>query len=167
VMSKGRALQIGPAVEIYERPNCRFVADFIGETNFLSGTVKSVSKEKVSVFVSALSQEIDGIAQGTFAIGQPVAISIRPEKVRLVDEDGKEVEGLRGTENLLRGKIVTTAYIGSDTRVVVDLGGGVDMRAWEQNDISTLDPEAYYTAGDRVRIYVPFENTLVLPEDAP
>src|SRR5438270_246723 len=40
VMSQGVALQVGQANEIYERPNCRFVADFIGETNFLDGTVK-------------------------------------------------------------------------------------------------------------------------------
>ncbi len=165
VMNKGKTLQIGGSVEIYERPNCRFVADFIGETNFLTGIVKSVSKEKVAVLVSALSQEIDGIGRGDFSVGQAVAVSIRPEKVRLVDDDGKEVGGLRGTENLLRGKVVTTAYIGSDTRVVLDLGAGVRLRAWEQNDISTLDPEAYYSAADAVRIYIPFENTLVLPEE--
>lgn len=165
VMSKGKTLQIGPAVEIYERPNCRFVADFIGETNFLTGTVKAVTKEAITVLVSALSQEIHGIGRGDFSVGQPVAVSIRPEKVRLVDDDGQEVGNLRGTENLLRGKVVTTAYIGSDTRVVLDLGAGVRLRAWEQNDISTLDPEAYYTTGDAVRIYIPLENTLVLPED--
>src|SRR5690606_34324616 len=39
VMSNGEALQIGTASEIYEQPNCRFVADFIGETNFLTGKV--------------------------------------------------------------------------------------------------------------------------------
>jgi spermidine/putrescine transport system ATP-binding protein len=165
VMNKGKTLQIGGSVEIYERPNCRFVADFIGETNFLTGIVKAVSKEKVTVLVSALSQEINGIGRGDYSVGQAVAISIRPEKVRLVDDDGKEVNDLRGTENLLRGKVVTTAYIGSDTRVVLDLGAGVRLRAWEQNDISTLDPEAYYSVGDAVRIYIPFENTLVLPED--
>lgn len=165
VMSKGKTLQIGPAVEIYERPNCRFVADFIGETNFLTGTVKAVMKGTVTVLVSALSQEIHGIGRGDFSVGQPVAVSIRPEKVRLVDDDGKEVSNLSGTENLMRGKVVTTAYIGSDTRVVLDLGAGVRFRAWEQNAISTLDPEAYYTAGDVVRIYIPHENTLVLPED--
>ncbi len=166
VMSKGKTLQIGGAVEIYERPNCRFVADFIGETNFLTGIVKSVTKDKVSVQLPALSKEIDGIGQGSLTVGQAVAISIRPEKIRLVDDNGKEVSGLRGTENLLRGKVVTTAYIGSDTRLVLDLGGEVRMRAWEQNAISTLDPEAYYHSGDAVRIYIPFENTLVLPEEA-
>ena len=87
--------------------------------------------------------------------------------MRLADDDGKEVRDLRGTENLLRGKVVTTAYIGSDTRVVLDLGTGLRMRAWEQNSISTLDPNAYYSAGDAVRIYIPVENTLVLPEDVP
>lgn len=165
VMSKGKALQIGGAVEIYERPNCRFVADFIGETNFLAGTVKAINKDKVVVQLLALSQEITGIGQGNLSVGQSVAISIRPEKVRLVDDDGSEVSNLKGTENLLQGKVVTTAYIGSDTRVVLDLGSAVRLRAWEQNAISTLDPEAYYSVGDAVRIFVPYENTLVLPED--
>jgi spermidine/putrescine transport system ATP-binding protein len=165
VMSKGKALQIGGAVEIYERPNCRFVADFIGETNFLTGTIKAITKGKISVEIPALSKEINGIGQENLSVGQAVAVSIRPEKVRLADDNGKEVSGLRGTENLLKGKVVTTAYIGSDTRVVLDLGGGVGMRVWEQNDISTLDPEAYYHSGDAVRIFIPFENTLVLPED--
>ncbi|MGD0612207.1 MAG: ABC transporter ATP-binding protein [Anaerolineales bacterium] len=165
VMSKGRTLQIGGAVEIYERPNCRFVADFIGETNFLTGTIKALTKDRVTVLLNSLNQEISGIGQGDLSVGQAVAVSIRPEKVRLVDEDKKKVKELQGTENQLHGKVVTTAYIGSDTRVVLDLGGGLRMRAWEQNAISTLDPDAYYTAGDAVRIYIPIENTLVLPED--
>ncbi len=166
VMSKGKALQVGGAVEIYERPNCRFVADFIGETNFLAGTVVSSGKDKVRVKLSALASEIDGFGQGKFTAGQGVVVSVRPEKIRLADDDGKKVPGLRGTENLLKGKVVTTAYIGSDTRVVLDLGSGEQMRAWEQNAISTLDPDMYYSAGDAVRIYIPFENTLVLPEEA-
>src|SRR5512139_2287472 len=41
VMSKGKLLQVGSSLEIYEEPNCRFVADFIGETNFIEGLVKS------------------------------------------------------------------------------------------------------------------------------
>ena len=49
VMNKGSALQVGSPVEIYERPNCRFVADFIGETNILYGKVKELDKDKVWV----------------------------------------------------------------------------------------------------------------------
>jgi spermidine/putrescine transport system ATP-binding protein len=165
VMSKGKALQIGGAVEIYERPNCRFVADFIGETNFLAGVIKILTKDRVTVLLNSLNQEITGIPQGELSVGKAVAVSIRPEKVRLADDDGKQVRDLLGTENLLSGKVVTTAYIGSDTRVVLDLGSSLRMRAWEQNSISTLDPNAYYSAGDAVRIFIPIENTLVLPED--
>jgi spermidine/putrescine transport system ATP-binding protein len=165
VMNKGKALQIGGAVEIYERPNCRFVADFIGETNFLTGTVKAQEKDRVTVLLNTLNQEIIGIGQDDLSVGKAVAVSIRPEKIRLADDDGKEVRDLHGTENLLRGKVVTTAYIGSDTRVVLDLGANLRMRAWEQNSISTLDPNAYYSTGDAVRIFIPLENTLVLPED--
>jgi spermidine/putrescine transport system ATP-binding protein len=166
VMSKGKALQIGRSVEIYERPNCRFVADFIGETNFLTGKVKAINGEKITVMLSSPVKEILGIGQGNISVGDDVAVSIRPEKVRLADDDGKEVPGLRGTENLLTGKVLTTAYIGSDTRIVLELDGGTHMRAWEQNDISTLDPEAYFNPGDSARIFIPTENTLVLKEDA-
>ena len=124
-----------------------------------------LTKDRVTVLLNTLDQEISGIPQGELSLGKAVAVSIRPEKVRLADDDGEEVRDLHGTENLLHGKVVTTAYIGSDTRVLIDLGGSLRMRAWEQNSISTLDPNAYYSAGDAVRIIIPIENTLVLPED--
>jgi spermidine/putrescine transport system ATP-binding protein len=166
VMNRGKTLQIGPAVEIYERPNCRFVADFIGDTNFLLGTVKALDKDRVTVEIDKPKQELNGIGIGPLRLGQAVAVSIRPEKVRLVDDDGSDEASLKGTENVLKGRVTATAYIGSDTRVVLELGTGVQMKVWEQNAISTLDPEAFYSAGDAVRIFVPFENTLVLPEDS-
>jgi spermidine/putrescine transport system ATP-binding protein len=165
VMNKGKALQIGSSVEIYERPNCRFVADFIGETNFLSGTVKAIEKDWVRVETTSPRQEVTGIGIGNLSIGQAVAISIRPEKVHLDDDDGSEKLDLTKNENQLKGRVTATAYIGSDTRVVLDLGTGIRMKVWEQNAISTLDPEAYYSVGDAVRIIVPYENTLVMPED--
>ena len=165
VMSRGKALQIGSSVEIYERPNCRFVADFIGETNFLSGTVKAIDKDKIRVEITSPKQEISGIGIGNLSVGQAVAISIRPEKVHLIDDDGSEVTDQGKKENQLHGRVTATAYIGSDTRVVLELETGVRMKVWEQNAISTLDPEAYYSVGDAVRIIVPFENTLVIPED--
>jgi spermidine/putrescine transport system ATP-binding protein len=109
--------------------------------------------------------EINGIGIGDLSVGETVAVAIRPEKVHLVDDDGSEPQSQGILENKLKGKVTTTAYIGSDTRVVLELGAGVRMKVWEQNAISTLDPEAYYSAGDPVWVLIPFENTLVLPED--
>src|SRR5574339_605671 len=58
VMSLGQVKQMGTPVEIYERPQNRFVADFIGESNFFDGQVKSLSSESAVVYVPALHCEI-------------------------------------------------------------------------------------------------------------
>jgi spermidine/putrescine transport system ATP-binding protein len=165
VMNKGRVLQIGRAVEIYERPNCRFVADFIGETNFLAGRVQSVAGDRVTVRLAALAAQVIGIGSGDLVAGQAVAVAIRPEKMRLADDVGPPAPHEVGGTNSLQARVVTTAYIGSDTRVILDLGGGVRVSAWEQNALSTLDPEAYYNPGDAVRLTIPVENALVLAEE--
>lgn len=166
VMSKGKTLQIGPSVEIYERPNCKFVADFIGETNFLFGSVKAIDDDRVDVELVEPKQLITGIGIGELSVGQAVAVSVRPEKVHLEDDEGSDGTDIKSADNQLKGRVTTTAYIGSDTRVIVELGSGVRMKVWEKNAVSTLDPEAYYSAGDPVRIIIPYENTLVIPEDS-
>jgi spermidine/putrescine transport system ATP-binding protein len=156
VMDKGKVLQIGTPIEIYERPNCRFVADFIGETNFLYGRVTSLEADRATVHVANLNQEVVGLRQSDLVNGQEVVICIRPEKIRLADRPGIH-------QNCYLGRVVTRVYIGSDTRVTIDLGGGVTMNVWEQNKISTLEPSAYYSEGQECWALLFPENTLVLP----
>lgn len=158
VMNNGKALQIGSPVEIYERPNYRFVADFIGETNFLTGRIKSVEHNQATVFVEVLNQEVVGLCQGDLRVGEGAVVSIRPEKIRLADHESLNI-------NCFKAKIVTTTYIGSDTRVVVDLGNNLRMKVWEQNKISTLEPSAYYSEGQERWVVLFPENTLVLPTE--
>ena len=165
VMRKGEALQIGSPVEIYERPNCRFVADFIGETNFLPGSVLGREDGQIIVSLDNLDQKIHGIPQGDLANGQRVVLSIRPEKLRLVDDPASGIGMPRNAGNVFPVQVLTTAYVGSDTRIVIMLGESHRMIVWEQNHISTLDPDAYYTAGDRAWLYIPPDNALVMKED--
>lgn len=157
VMNRGEVLQIGSPVEIYERPNHRFVADFIGETNFLSGSVKSQSGNDVRVEVPAIKSEIVGVADSTFSIGERVIISIRPEKIRISTDQSLNI-------NSFPGKILNAVYIGSNTHVITSLGDDLRLKIWEQNKISTLDPRAYYQAGQQVWVNLFQENVLVLPE---
>jgi spermidine/putrescine transport system ATP-binding protein len=164
VMNRGQILQIGSPVEIYERPNCRFVADFIGETNFLPGVVKEVSGNLATVNVDHLSDEIVGLAQGELHRGQAVILSVRPEKMRLVAEMPYNIGQLPNVNNF-PARVVNTTYIGSDTRVVVTINEAIRLSVWEQNRISTLDPQAYYAPGQEVGINVLPENVLVLAED--
>src|SRR5512144_418644 len=58
VMSKGRVQQMGTPVEIYERPANRFVADFIGESNFLEGKIKTLSAKEACVFIPEINAEL-------------------------------------------------------------------------------------------------------------
>lgn len=124
VMSKGVALQIGLPEEIYERPADKFVADFIGETNFLDGVVKGQSGSTVEVEIPGT-----GLAHvessRTFANGQHVSVAVRPEKLRL-NSDVKE-------GNNLRGRVEDVIYIGTDTHYGVRMSGGQKVRVREQN----------------------------------
>src|SRR5512143_1240067 len=78
VMSMGKVQQMGTPVEVYERPANRFVADFIGESNFLEGRLKSLSEKETCVIVPELNAELTGIpASQGLAVGDDVTVSIR------------------------------------------------------------------------------------------
>ncbi len=154
VMSHGKVLQMASAVEIYERPNCRFVADFIGESNFVTGKIMSVDGQMANIFVPQLNAEISGINASNLTAGQEATVSIRPEKIRLSPNAVLN-------HNCFEGKIVATTYIGSDTHIFLDVNG-LRMKVWDQNKISSLDPKAYYYQGQNVWVVLFPENTLIL-----
>jgi spermidine/putrescine transport system ATP-binding protein len=157
VMSYGKVMQMGTPVEIYERPQNRFVADFIGDTNFLEGEARQTENERIMVYVPKLEAEVLGTPVRPFNPGEKVVISIRPEKIRLTDHSAL-------TENCFQVKILNSAYIGSDTRLEVE-ANGLRLKVWEQNRISTLDPRAYYRQDQQAWVMLLPENALVLPSD--
>ena len=124
VMSKGKALQIGLPEEIYERPANKFVADFIGETNFLDGVVKGQNGSTVEVELSGTG--LVRVESGrSFTNGQQVSVAVRPEKLSL----NKEIsEG-----NSIKGSVEDIIYIGTDTHYGVRFPGGQKARVREQN----------------------------------
>jgi spermidine/putrescine transport system ATP-binding protein len=155
VMSHGKVLQVGAPVEVYERPNCRFVADFIGDTNILEGEVRQSENGLVVVYVPKLGGEVHGMSTNEFKRGDQALISIRPEKIRLSEQPTL-------TQNCFQVKIANSAYIGSDTRLEVN-ASGVKLKVWEQNHISTLDPRAYHHGEQQAWVTLFPENALVLP----
>ena len=156
VMSKGKVMQMGTPVEIYERPTSRFVADFIGESNFLEGTVQSVDGERANVLIPALMTEVTGLNTGKVKMGEKAVVCIRPEKIRISDEAVSK-------QTSFRGAVKTTTYIGSDTHVYVEVGK-LTIKVWEQNRVSSLDPKAYYSVGQNVTLNLMPENTLILAD---
>ncbi len=124
VMSKGVALQVGKPEEIYERPANKFVADFIGETNFIDGVVKQQNGSNVEVELPGTGP-VCVESSRSFASGQQVSVAVRPEKLRLnsLVKDG----------NNLNGRVEDVIYIGTDTHYGVRFAGGQKVRIREQN----------------------------------
>lgn len=164
VMHRGKVLQIGSPVEIYERPANRFVADFIGETNFLTGIVREVRDHLAVIRLADLNQEFIGLRQSNLTLGQKVVISVRPEKIDLVEDFEVAAVQAKPHMNTLPGQVVKSTYIGSDSRVVLDLGNHTEMRIWYPNLRSTLDPHEYYVPGEHQWAVIDAENALVLPD---
>lgn len=158
VMSKGKVQQLATPVEIYERPVNKFVADFIGESNFMEGKIKSISKDEAVVFIPALQAEIKGMPMSRdFVNGEEVVVSVRPEKIRIVEHGSKG-------DGMFKAKVLNSVYIGSDTHVYVDMEG-IRLKVMEQNRISRLDPSSFYTKDQVITLLFIPENTLVLKKD--
>jgi spermidine/putrescine transport system ATP-binding protein len=114
VMSEGKVQQIGPPLEVYERPINHFVADFIGETNFIDVSVESVDGE-TAVCATSNGEKIVSQAVGGCKAGDKVSLSIRPEKI--------ELRAAEDAGNGLRGRIDRPIYLGTDTHYQVALDG--------------------------------------------
>ena len=157
VMSRGKVQQMGSPVEIYERPANKFVADFIGESNFIEGTIKSLSANEACVYIPDWETELYGLPVSPGLVnGEDVIVSIRPEKIHITEKPLNE--------DTLTGEVVNTVYIGTDTHVFVDIRGK-KLKIFEQNRISRLDPGSFYTVGQQVTLVMMPENVLVLKKD--
>jgi iron(III) transport system ATP-binding protein len=110
IMDSGNVVQIGTAQEIYEKPANRFVADFIGTMNFMSGEVVQVLQDTDAVYVrTEFSEKMLCKTPDITATtpGKKVYASIRPEDVEVFTEPPQ------ARENLFKGTIVHKAYLGN------------------------------------------------------
>ncbi len=149
VMNKGRVLQVGDPVTLYEKPASHFVADFIGESNFFRGVVEAVSGQLVEVQVSGTRVRATAGALPPSS-GQEALFAVRPEKVRLIISE----ESIDGA---LRGVIQEVIYIGTDTRYIVNVEAQSPVAVRVQNGCGIAPQE--YRRGDVVQLSW-------LPEDA-
>jgi putrescine transport system ATP-binding protein len=140
VMSEGQFLQIGTPSEVYETPNCRFVADFIGEVNLFEGTLVVDEPDHVVIETPECRHWVGHGVSGT--IGMPLSVAVRPEKVQI--ERTKPEDEF----NAVEGEIVDLAYLGSHTNYHLKLATGKRVAASVPN--SARHREEVPTWGDRV-----------------
>ena len=149
VLRDGKAMQQGPPRDLYRRPANRFVADFLGESNFIDAETLSVEAG-----VATLRTPAGEMRSTAFDPASPpkagVTLSIRPEALRI----GGDAAGA----NRLEGTLRSTMYLGKVAQHLVALDGdGGDVKVFQP------DPEALPAIGDRVRLSVDPGSIVVLP----
>lgn len=131
VMNKGRILQLGSPHDIYHAPAERFVADFIGETNFLSLAVSAVAGGCAELVLPGGRTVSARIAEGVVpAKGETVSAVIRPEQAQLVEA---------GTGDL-SATVDGSVFFGTDTHIHLTLEDGQSFTVRRQNTVGQADP---------------------------
>jgi len=123
VMSNGKVQQIGSAREIYEAPENEFVADFIGETNFIDVTIRAIDGSTVDCELSS-GQIIRAAAAGAPKIGGHARLSVRPEHLTMTNTPD---------QSPLRGIVARLIYLGTDTQTIVRLEDAREILVRSQN----------------------------------
>ncbi|MGR3507591.1 MAG: ABC transporter ATP-binding protein [Paracoccaceae bacterium] len=131
VMSGGRILQLGSPSEIYNSPSERFVADFIGDTNFLKVKVVEALTETVNVRLPGGALHSARLPDGLRpAAGDDVSVVVRPEQATLGD----------GAKAHLTGTVTNSVFFGTDTHIHVNLEDGTPFTLRRQNAGNTAPP---------------------------
>lgn len=157
VMNDGKIVQVAVPEEIYERPSDGFVADFIGETNFLFGVVDSSDQGRTVLMTD------DGIAwpmgaRTEFDHGQRLRLALRPEKMRL-HAVGREGEGPCGPGvQSVKGKIENVIYLGDLCKYAIRIQSNIltckELMATQNTQ---------FQAGEQVQVAWRDEDLRVLP----
>jgi iron(III) transport system ATP-binding protein len=118
VMNEGEIVQIGSPRDIYERPRTKFVADFIGTTNFIDGTVQGSDGQDGLIRLDTPLGALRVRADGPFAANESVAVSVRPENID-VSEIAPETSDNR---NIYTGTIYERAFLGECVDLQIKVG---------------------------------------------
>ena len=134
VMNRGQVVQVGTPSEIYEFPQSRFVADFIGTTNLFEGTVSGSEPGHILVQSAEAGCELIVDELGRFGSGQRVWVALRPEKIRLSKQP---VAGNRF--NQVKGTVWELGYLGNRSTYRIKTETGKLVTVFAQNDRRTSE----------------------------
>jgi spermidine/putrescine ABC transporter ATP-binding subunit len=153
VMDRGRVLQVAAPDELYEQPNCRMVADFIGTTNLFPGRVLGRTDAGIRVAAQGLGELQLGHDGPP---GSDVGIAVRPEKVQISRERPE------GELIALPGRIAQLTYFGDYSHVYVETGERLRITCYRTNrSRRDSDPLA---VGDACWVYFHPADCIVLAE---
>ncbi|SKB13306.1 putative sperimidine/putrescine transport protein (ABC superfamily, atp_bind) [Planktothrix sp. PCC 11201] len=150
IMNYGELLQVGNPMEIYEYPQTKFVADFIGETNFLKAKVTETQGQEITLLIDE-KLPIHLTASQPIILGQIINLVIRPEKLTIYPKTHENLGNYQNAQTW-EGTIEESVYLGTDTRYGVRLTDKIliiiRLQNWYQDDLQQ------FKIGDRVNVVI-------------
>ena len=134
VMEQGRFLQVGEPKEVYEYPNSRFVANFVGTINTFEGNVSRVGDDTISVESTEAGTELTALGTHGLELGQDVCIAVRPEKMFITRDEPVDSDDTRA-----RGVVDDLGYLGNLSLYRVQLDSGKTIQVSAQNRRRTAE----------------------------
>ena len=126
VMNEGRIVQIGAPLAVYRAPTSRFVAEFVGMNNILSGPVSRLSGNEALVQTEFASLCAPLPPSHGIAPGDRISVVIGADRITLSADD------VPSTENVVRGTVLAQEFVGAMITVFLELAPGVEFRIQKQ-----------------------------------
>lgn len=126
IMDHGKVIQVATPSQVYEQPNSRYVADFVGDINIIEGKVADITDGHVTL--ETTHGPIEAAFDGTISKGDTAWFAIRPEKMRLSMEQPAET-----ATNCISGEVWDIAYLGDMSIYHVHLGDGQTLKSAQAN----------------------------------
>ena len=145
VMNHGRIEQLGAPADLYEHPRTAFVANFLGQSNLVRGTVVEHVDGGTTLGVDVAGTRVLVPAARSVASGPQVLVGVRPEKIRLQAADAGDGDA---ADNVLTGTVVDTSFTGVSTQYQVEVDGVGTFGVFAQN----VGAGAVHAPGSRVRL---------------
>jgi putrescine transport system ATP-binding protein len=153
IMRDGVLIQVGTPREVYERPNSRYIADFLGRANLIPGRVAGRDGAVLRVATDIPGLTLRARDERPLADGTPVWLAVRPENISL---------GKGDPANRLSGTVRESVYAGDLSRYEIDAGGGLTVRIVQSNRLGTAAPRP--ERGAAVEVSWPDDAGVVLTE---
>jgi putrescine transport system ATP-binding protein len=134
VMDRGKVVQVGTPAEIYEFPQSRFVADFVGTTNLFEGVIATCAPGLTTVTCQETGCDLLVDDVGRFTPGQRVWVALRPEKIRLSKQPAGDSRC-----NQLRGTVHQLGYLGNRCTYQIKTASGKLVTVFSQNERRTSE----------------------------
>ena len=154
VMDKGKICQLGTPTDVYEYPNSKFVAGFIGSINMVDAEITKIEKNIVHADAPLFGGPIRIATQENFAKGEKLSLAVRPEKISISRK--KPV----GQANVLQGIVQDFGYFGKDSLYRIRLDTGHVLSVNNVNTVRLAADDAVASWEDRV--YLSFDPQSVL-----